>query len=535
MQLPQKGALLAVDLGRTKLRCDQCRRKHLKCNRGAPKCTNCIDFNLNCTREDAQRRLLKIHVVSRRTMLSTKDNVPETWDQAILLRSKSWAIQYFMRRYLMPLAFLLPKPTKASEIGKLTAYAMQLPTLSVNQTTRLKLNRHPEEILKANREAIEAFFCLYNPLFPLFSKEGFFSKPRSATLLKIVIQIGLERMPSTQLTHAAILANNLTLEEIKELPISLDTLQCQLLIYYGLEAPHIRPFCLLYSRFTDRIFPLLGLHISSSCLERTLAIQLFYNASHQIAIGQTIPIGLPIRFETTSDHLKQDYTKKRPRQLARTSDYIHYIASQTTFHSFATVFSAYKNHAKATKDKSPAHIFKAFLYSHMKHLEENFMWGWRHLSITSTRQKALLMKTRFVLALRYHSDYIELMKLDTYIPDDLNLPLSREPIKNKITEFTQRGLKIAVRNINLITTINSYNCDFEFMRIRTILPSVAFLITHYSTLISNHGHIQVVDDAISQVKACLKKSQEFPASKHSATCYLALIDFLIKANKPLTK
>lgn len=84
---------------------------------------------------------------------------------------------------------------------------------------------------------IRAFFRCFKPFYPLFFEEGFLSKPRSLTLLKTVIRTGLERLPETDLTRAAVAENGLVPGDFENLPLSLDTLQCLILVDTGVWSP----------------------------------------------------------------------------------------------------------------------------------------------------------------------------------------------------------------------------------------------------------------------------------------------------------
>ncbi|KAJ9070491.1 hypothetical protein DSO57_1007422 [Entomophthora muscae] len=524
--------LLKVDASNAKVVCKECREKHLKCNRGIPKCANCMASGLACNRDNARESLVRSKVPGLGVIIRTTNVIPTTWMQALNTQKGGWYIQYFNRRCLMPFELALPKPTEGSEIERLRLRALQLASQPQIEPASSQTEFPMDSIVTLLQKAKEMFFLSFNPFCPLFSEEGFLSKPRSMTLVKIVLQIGLERMEQDDFTKAAILENNLTITDLKNLPTCLDTLQCHLLLYFGITTPSLRKGTVDLSRFMKRYFSLMGFFIPSRCLERILAVQMFHYTSFHVSVGQILIEARFNWFEASSDHLKRNLLKHRPSFLNRPSDFIHYITSQSTYHSYTTVVSAYKTYERALQGKTPSNVYRTILHNHLDHLKKNFLWGWTHLTNLAPPKGYMLLlnKSRLMLTLRYHADYILVAKLGLHILVNPLDPISKVPRIREITDFSRLGLNMAIRNINLASTIMSPYSDAEFFRIRTILTSVAFIMAHCKVVKSEYGQADPLYKAICQAAKCLKRAQANPSSRSSALFYLKLLSILANQN-----
>ncbi|KAJ9075590.1 hypothetical protein DSO57_1034606 [Entomophthora muscae] len=376
------------------------------------------------------------------------------------------------------------------------------------------------------------FFRLHNPFYPLFSEEAFYSKPRSLTLIKIVIQIGLERMPQSVLTTAAKKENNLTPDDFKNLPNSLDTLQCLVLTMISVWLPSLEKIRIKIWLHIDKLISLLGLHInppsSPLWLERKLAKHLVTLGPYQAGLGQSCRFTNVCWLYTSNKHLSPGFLQRVAFHF--TSDRIHYITSQGIYHSFTIIAKVNRAHALSLSNKDPAFSFLQELQRYMKHLQENFLWAWNHLS-QCQGNKHLLVQSRLILTLRYHNDCIELGKLALHIPLNLKEPLTPTPISKFISCFSRDGINAAMRNIHLVSTINpqAFNPDY----IRILIPSIAFIMVHCKPMKAQYGHTQLLYKALLQAKACLTRGQSIPNLKASATAYLELFDFLQKYHKIL--
>ncbi|KAJ9070490.1 hypothetical protein DSO57_1007421 [Entomophthora muscae] len=289
MQAKQDGILFTVDESCAKVVCDQCRLRHTKCDRRSPTCGSCTRYGVICTHNNAKKRHEEIGLHQLQLLVRTK-TAPLTWAHAISNQSKNPHTLYFLRRYLLPLELILPKPTQAAEILQLNIHSLTLSPYST--ITNKQLQPTFDAIQAKFFQAIKTFFRLFNPFYPLFSEEGFFSRPRSAVLIKTVIQIGLERMPKSSLTRAAVEANNLDPTELERLPVSLDTVQCHLLVLFGLWDSRYQKAHLYITLFACRFISLLGLHVDTSSLwlERKLAFQMHYYAFCHKSLGQIISL-----------------------------------------------------------------------------------------------------------------------------------------------------------------------------------------------------------------------------------------------------
>ncbi|KAJ9083461.1 hypothetical protein DSO57_1034555 [Entomophthora muscae] len=261
MELQRGEGLLKVDSQHAVVVCDQCRVAHRKCDRSTPKCLRCVKKKIECTRFKIKFERRVVGCLSKQGwILRSRRVMPTTWSQVVETHPMDWLSRIYLRRYVMPMALLLPEPTVATDITKLSQKAMVVKPVSKLVTSRLQIKT--DAIQDMFTLAMKAFFSLFNPFKPLFSEEAFYSRPRSLTLRKILVQIGLQHLPQTELTRQAALENNLVPNDILNLPTSLDSLQCIILAQFGVWLPwmrklHFRIFCL-----KNRMLSLLGLHVN---------------------------------------------------------------------------------------------------------------------------------------------------------------------------------------------------------------------------------------------------------------------------------
>lgn len=370
---------------------------------------------------------------------------------------------------------------------------------------------------------------MFNPFYPLFSEQGFHAAPRSPTLRRLVIQVGLERMPQSDLTRAAMRANHLPPEDLFTLPVSLDTLQCLLLVLFGvkssrLERVYFRLFCTVH-----RLVPLLGLPVnppsSPRWLERTLAEHLLSLGSYDSTLGQYTRWTHVFWVRTCAAHL-------RPRSLRRSfaseAERIHCVASQATYHSFTLVASLSRAHARALGAGASGLGFGLVVGKHLQLLEENFRWGWSRLSCGS----ALATRSRLALVLRYHSHYLQMAKLAMHIPENPTQRLAPSPVP-ALSSLSVTALGVAMKSFRLVYTLHP--APFGFDGVAAIVPSAAFLLVHLKTLKKNFGALPPLDAALSLARGFLVASAAVPFSRATARAYLELLDFCMARQTPSFK
>ncbi|KAJ9070489.1 hypothetical protein DSO57_1007420 [Entomophthora muscae] len=165
----------------------------------------------------------------------------------------------------------------------------------------------------------------------------------------------------------------------------------------------------------------------------------------------------------------------------------------------------------------------------LKSVEENFHWGWDTLSRLgkACKDRSLLNQSRFMLALRYHSDYLEMMKLMLYIPKNPAYSISQVPVPTRLNTFTRKGLLIAIRNVHLVSTINHMFPTKDC--IRFLIPSIVFLISHFQPA-AKAGQAAPLAKCLILARKCLERALESPLTEASAFSYLKLFDFLVKQN-----
>ncbi|KAJ9056466.1 hypothetical protein DSO57_1032787 [Entomophthora muscae] len=477
--------LLSIDTTHARTRCDQCHKKHRQCDNSIPTCSRCRKLKIECTRQRTQLRS------------QMKLSSPTTWFHAIQLHPASLIARFRIQRYLMPFRTLLPKlPLKTLDMVTTQANIHSTPSM-------ITYSPHPTAKIHALlRLATKSFFHFVNPFQPLFSEESFHSKPRSTTLCKIITHIGLERMPETTSTTAALLYNSFRPHALLALPPTLDTLQCLHLARFFVRCPAIEPLRARISFYASTLLPLLGLHIyrpnSPHWLEYTLLAQM-----DAISLYNLSPNQLPNNtyIDSSRRHLNPSFlpTMTNLNHFPHPSDRIHFITSQTMYHSFSIAIHC-------TICKEP-------LQTHLQRLHESFLWGWchlTHLTHVSSHQKRLLTQSRLALALRYYNNYLHILQLAS----PTNPP------------HLQHGLKVAAHVIHLTSTLT--HAPFSLNCIITLIPSVTFILAHQSTT-------QPLLNALSQAHHFLQQASHTDYFYRKATTYLSLIDLCLKHHNLITQ
>ncbi|KAJ9054102.1 hypothetical protein DSO57_1018225 [Entomophthora muscae] len=192
------------------------------------------------------------------------------WGQLVIETTSHRFVRFFVKKYVKPFAAVAPSPDVALKLVDIVKQLMLArPVIpqglaECNPTLRREV---------CNR-ATQAFFHYFNPMLPLFSEEGFHSKPRSPLLRAIVVRIGLWRMRITRVEELLMeqIDREIDQERLASMPLNLEFVQCLLLIMAGFN---IKASMIVRTRayFTiSSLITLLGLHVESSHdLERRLA------------------------------------------------------------------------------------------------------------------------------------------------------------------------------------------------------------------------------------------------------------------------
>ncbi|KAJ9069514.1 hypothetical protein DSO57_1017835 [Entomophthora muscae] len=531
MELYRKGTHIFVESFRIKTICDQCSSSHVKCDRRLPSCQRCLRMDKPCTRNRTNCDNRVVHCLSRAGWkLQKKTPEATTWAQVISLCPLPPISRLRLQGYLLPLVLLLPKPTDTKEILQLSSYITQAP-LHFSEA-RKSLHVVYNGIEDTLDMATKTFFHLFNPFFPLFSEEGFHSRPRSHTLKKLVVQIGLERMPQTDLVRTAIFTNNLTLQDLTHLPNTLDSLQCLLLAQFGVQVSWIDAARYKTFLVINRLVALLGLHqtpmYSHHWLERTLVLNLTNFGSYSLSVGQSISWYRFVWISESRSHLKPNFLSSAANHFATIDDKIHFITSQTNYHSFTIVLNANRDYTLAIKRKMRATWFATKLTTHLKRLQENFMWGWNALSQLSappSSHTAVLRRCRLALKLRYNTDHIEITKLSSYIPHNLLSHLSLTPLAPKISAFSQKGLNVAIQTIELVSTLAPF--PFGMDAIKILVPAIAYIIAHAKVFKKTFGHNGHLVKALAQGRQAIACTTNPTHPNPYVNPYLNLIDYFL--------
>ncbi|KAJ9086025.1 hypothetical protein DSO57_1008538 [Entomophthora muscae] len=531
MEFVRNGKLMSVESIVPKSRCDQCRISHVKCDRRVPACQRCLKLGKYCTRERRTHFGKISQCLSREGWILHQRKVIATWTQVIDMCLLPPISRLRLQGYLLPLEFVLPKPTESREILMLSSCITKASSHSSEASKPLHVvYTEIEDILDMS---IKVFFHLFNPFFPLFSEEGFYCRPRSNTLKKLVIQIGLERMPQTDLVRTAIFTNNLTLQDLTHLPNTLDSLQCLLLAQFGAQLSWVDKIRYRTFLIINRLAALLGLHqtlvTSQQWLERTLALHLISVGAYSLSVGQSIVWDSPIWLKVSGVHMNPNFLSSVANHFPTINDKIHFITSQAIYHSFTIVLDANRDCTLASKKKINAARFTKCLNIYFKQLPENLMWGWHNLSKLANipcLQAALLRQSRLALALRYNNDFIELSKLSSYIPSNPLTRVSPTPLTPMINAFSQKGLSTAIHTIRLALTLTPSPFGMDFIQI--IIPSIAYIIAYIKPFKEAVGHDSQLVKALAQARMIITRGTNPSHPNVKAKPYLDLIDYLLE-------
>lgn len=233
------------------------------------------------------------------------------------------------------MALLLPKPASKQDITWLKNLALSPYTQNFTPVVE---NFTFQEIQTTFVMALNTYFQVFNPFQPLFSEQRFYSKPRSPTLVKIIIQIGLQHMQPTELSTAAIVENGLTIDDFTNLPPCLDSLQCLLLGTLSVWIPNMEKVRTRAWLSINSLVSLLGLNVIPSSsplwLESTLAKYMAHLGFHYHSIGQYIQTCLPLSL------YEINLNQSNPSlSLINNS---HLIATQAIYNSFQILVNANK-------------------------------------------------------------------------------------------------------------------------------------------------------------------------------------------------
>ncbi|KAJ9080937.1 hypothetical protein DSO57_1019746 [Entomophthora muscae] len=384
----------------TKVACTECRKGHRRCDSDVPTCGRCRRLGLKCSKHTKKDPKMD-GLIREESFLVIKEKMHPTWSDAIMSSPMQLLMRYYLRRFIMPVVVLLPRPSVSTKITKLGLKAIETNAREAITLRGSNPTFSQQKIQGIFALALKSYFQLCNPFYPLFSEEGFLSRARSPILLKVIIQMGLERLPQTPLIKEAISLNNLRILDFYTLPISLDTLQCLLLINSGLCIIGVDKLRIKIFLQIDRIATLLGLHVnprsSPLWLERTLALQMINLVTYNMSIGQHIKSAQFSWLFASNTHLKPGSISKLKSHFPHPSDKIHFISSQATYHSFTILMNATRDYTKAFKDRTNANVFKKTLNKHVLLMEQNFLWAWAHLKKIYTHQKTLLLQSRLTL------------------------------------------------------------------------------------------------------------------------------------------
>ncbi|KAJ9055989.1 hypothetical protein DSO57_1037673 [Entomophthora muscae] len=459
--------------------------------------------------------------------------VPLTWYCVLDLYPGTAMTRFYIRRYVIPMSLLLPRPSAVTEILKLVSEAnIKQPPSNV----RLQIQYSNTRLQETFRQATKAFFHMYNTFFPLFSEEAFHSKPRLPMLRRIVIHIGLERMPQTDFVKEASILNNFIPKDLLCLPPCLDTLQCLLLAQYGVQDPGVervryRIFC-----FVNRLIPLLGIQAdrpnSPQWLERALALHMESLGGYSFSVGQFVRLSKVMWVKVSNTHLKHNFLLKKTNldHFPHLNDRILFISSQTMYHSYAIVVAANRGHTTALNERHQGTVLSNELKKHIARMKENFMWGWSHLShLHRVSPSPLLKQSRLMLVLRFQNDSLEIMKLGLHIPLDQTQRVTSKPNVTITSPYSLIGLNKAIHLINMISTLNP--APFVVCPLLIIMLPLSFIMSHCKVAKFEYSCANRLTQTLRQARDVLAKYWDVPFYSLRAQRCLAMVDFFMRRQK----
>ncbi|KAJ9068566.1 hypothetical protein DSO57_1027410 [Entomophthora muscae] len=535
MKLDLGNSILSVDASQARIACDQCRRGHRNCSKEAPTCARCLSLGIACTRKRTKLRGNFFNQLSRANLSLNSTGVNlASWAEVIELHPSKPSVKFYLRRYIIPLIILLPEPIIAIKLLEQTIKPRGQKTQAGCSQKPTREHQSAASIEETLTCGADTFFKTYNPFWLLFSEESFYSRPRSQTLHKIIRQIGLERMPTTSLVLAAMAKNGLTPIDLEWLPNTLDTLQCLLLVVSDLKAPWVnrirfKVFCRI-----NGLLPLLGLHLnrtsSPQWLERILAIYFANMACYSVDIQRHLSISNDTLYNASPSHLSKAFLQRRVAQghFPHLSDLIIFLTRQFTYHIFLIFLDVNEKLRETYRERAPSHVLGVFLSKQAKLMEEIFAQGWHRLSCLTVKlssHKTLLLHSRTFLAISYHYYYIGLMKTASFFPSNFTCPLYQTPVTKTLCIFSYKGLRIAIRNIWLVSTFTftSYSLSYMF----TLIPSITFILAYVKAFETRFGNADLLHAALSRAKQCLEAGLNQPLLRSSTNVYIELIDFFI--------
>ncbi|KAJ9060618.1 hypothetical protein DSO57_1028893 [Entomophthora muscae] len=534
MELNREGITLFVDASRTNTSCDQCSASHLKCDKGVPACQRCLKVGKKCTRSRNKFDGRIIHGFSKEGWeLQEQKLLASTWAQVINAHNHCPMTRARLWNLLLPLELLLPLPAHAGEILQLSSNISKTPLHPSETTKYFHLSYPQHEIQETLITATNVFFHMFNPFFPLFSQETFYSRPRSNTLKKIIAQIGLERMRQTDLVKTAMHTNNLNHTDITRLPNTFDTLQCLLLAQFGIRQSWIDGIRFRITCTIDHLASLLGLHMtcnsSPQWLERTLALYLTTLVYSTYSSCKSIMWLKRNCLKSITTHRKSAiFIRLSQQNHFCFSDHVHFVTSQTIFHSKTILLQANRDYKLALKNRSRAASFTKLFTNHLESLHENLVWGRSYLSQctpTSQSHTTLLRQSRLALALRYNTDYIELMKLGSYIPSNSLCRISSTFLTCTFNKFSTKGLELAMHSIRMASTITLAPFGFEILHI--LISAMAYIMAHLVESKKVVGRSQALEASFSQGIFILNQAKRHPFFNETATTYRRIFTFLM--------
>lgn len=513
--------------------CDQCNRSHIRCDRRRPVCVACVRRKLGCSwdREPVFRTTLpyqnvetfslRVARTKRRTLLQHEDVV---WQQMLTkwLHTSHARIffNYFVKISGVPLAL-----ATARERGLLADVLLnRISKINIERKMLLMVGFGEEDALPALYAAKEAFFHYFNPFYTLFSRHAFETLPRSWLLQLTVWRTGLQFLPDSSVNRALMDALDTQLLRAtapSQLKVSLDALQCHLLIIFGLITSRVLQRTWIFRNQILSIAYILGLHRPPPPwapphiqLERVLAYRILTTLDMTCVFTLGLPSQLP-GIPNTTVIPPASYTAHQ----SFPSDICALVVSDCLAAQYIILSQTNQVLQQALENQSSTHLVADAITKAVAHLEALFRSKFstlrhlhQHLSHLAIDQALCL------LAIHYHYARVLALSFAAHLNGTC---ISPRPLPHLATPLITRGLISAMKLIRLISRVGPG--PFCFMKVAYTSTAAHFIIRHFKA----YAQHQQLRSMLHEARSHLVLAQFTNNFQYQAKSNLVLFDSLI--------
>ncbi|KAJ9054384.1 hypothetical protein DSO57_1015386 [Entomophthora muscae] len=303
------------------------------------------------------------------------------------------------------------------------------------------------------------------------------------------------------------LESQITLPSLVRLAPSLDTVQCLLLVVFGLRSSQLKySMVAIYNRMAT-LLPLLGLNVrcSAGCLESRLALHAACIGVYSSCGGSDISSLNSIWFQCSAT-----YSPCKFSNVYCTFDKIHFVTSQCMFNGYLAVYAASRDRRIHATKKIPGTQFAQKIRNLLGTLQANFQQSWHILGrITEdSHNKTLLRQSKLMILVYYLNDFIRLADVSSYInPKNPSAPVSDKPNTGVATHLIISGLESAMTLIQLVSLVTSPL--FNIKQVRLLVLSYSFISAHYDSTVEASCLKSSLTSSLSLAHSLLTRLSQF--------------------------